>query len=242
MTDKTDTTEKKEEKRKPFFVTEEVGEPVEVSKKEEKNDSRDEEIAKEVPEIIGSAVVTPEKEERQVHVQMNSNDGENIMWDEPKKSSKGPWVVFLVILLILLIGGAAGFFYMKKGSKHMLLSFSPSPTPAPTATPMPPTPTPTINLTKYTISVLNGSGVSGAASKTKSALTTAGFSVKTTGNAATSDYTTTVISAKSSVDSGFLQSLVTTLKQTYSVDATIKTLDDNSTTDVVVTIGTQAAQ
>ncbi len=233
----------KEEKRKPFFVAEEVTETPEQPKQESKQEpSREEEVAKAVPEIIGSSVVTPvEKEERPVSVHMKEHEGENIMWEEPKKSTKKPWIIVFIIILILVIGGGA-YFFMKKGTKNMLPSFAPTPTVVPTATPVQPTPTPTIDLTKYTVSVLNGSGVVGAASKTKDALTTAGFTVKTTGNASTSDYTTTVVSIKSSVGSAFVQKLIDTLKQTYAVDATIKTLDDSSDTDITVTIGTQTAQ
>lgn len=115
----------------------------------------------------------------------------------------------------------------------------------PTPTVMPPTVAPTqkpVNLAAYTIAVLNGSGIAGKAASEKSALTSAGFSVTSVGNAANSNYTKTEISAKSSVDQAFLTKLENELQNDYVVDTSVATSPSSSQTDVTVILGTSSAQ
>jgi hypothetical protein len=115
----------------------------------------------------------------------------------------------------------------------------------PTPTVIPPTVAPTqkpVNLTAYTIAVLNGSGIAGKAASEKSALTSAGFSVTSVGNATNSNYTKTEISAKSSVDQAFLTKLESELQNDYDVNTSIATSPSSSQTDVTVTLGTSTAQ
>jgi len=87
---------------------------------------------------------------------------------------------------------------------------------------------------------LNGSGISGEAGKAKTLLTTAGFSIGSTGNAATYDYTKTIIKAKSNVDPAFVSALSSSLNKTYVTD-TPQTLSDSSNDDVQVIIGSSKA-
>jgi hypothetical protein len=94
-----------------------------------------------------------------------------------------------------------------------------------------------VDLTKYTVSVLNGSGVSGAATKVKTTLTDAGFKITSTGNANSSDVVDTYISAKTSVDEAFLKKLSDTVSKTYKVSSETHKLDSSVTEDVTVTIG-----
>ena len=70
-----------------------------------------------------------------------------------------------------------------------------TPTPTTTATPTAtPTTTPnTIDKSTITMRVLNGTAVNGAATTVKGVLEKAGFSVRTTGNAKTQTYTSTII-------------------------------------------------
>jgi len=96
--------------------------------------------------------------------------------------------------------------------------------------------------TSFTISVLNGSGVSGKAAKIKAQLTTAGFKVTVTENATNSDFTKTEIASKKSVSPAFLTKLEAELKKSFIVDSSISVLPSSSPTDVTVTLGSQTAQ
>ena len=133
------------------------------------------------------------------------------LFPEPSIVMSGPpgWLWW-----ILLVIGAAGLgflaFDMTRGKIDTWLSISPSPSssvsatasPSPsssesTATPTPtPTPTPSpsgVNKAAITMRVLNGTSQSGAAATVKSTLEKAGFTVRTTGNAKTTNYTATMI-------------------------------------------------
>ena len=108
--------------------------------------------------------------------------------------------------------------------------------------PTPEEPTPkTVDLSKYTISVLNGSEIDGAASNLKSDLEGAGFQVSSIGNADKSDYAETVIQAKENVDKDFLDKLTTTLEESFAVGKT-EELDEDSETDIIVIIGSKTAE
>jgi len=164
-------------------------------------------------------------------------------------------VYFLVVALlsfILGLGAMAGasYFGFFKGANlpklpggvqmPQIMGAKPTPTTPP---PPPATPTPkSVNLTAFTIAVLNGSGVSGKAADEKSALTTAGFKVTSTGNADNNNFTKTEISAKKSVDQAFLSKLEDELNKSYDVDTTIATSPDSDQADVTVTLGSQTAQ
>jgi hypothetical protein len=130
-------------------------------------------------------------------------------------------------------------------NSNVLKNMNPlKPTPTPVATVVPttvPTAKP-LDLKAYTISVLNGSGVVGKAAEVKTTLTTAGFKVGTTGNADRSDYTTTQIAAKKTVDQAYLDKLQTELKKSYSLEP-VSTLPSDSaeSADIIVTLGKTAA-
>ncbi len=115
----------------------------------------------------------------------------------------------------------------------------------PTPTAVPPTAIPTqkpVDLTAFTIAVFNGSGISGKAADVKTSLTTAGFTVSTTGNADKSTYTKTEISAKKTVNHEFLTKLEDELNKTYDVDTTVATSPDSDKTDVTVTLGSNTSK
>jgi hypothetical protein len=89
--------------------------------------------------------------------------------------------------------------------------------------------------------VFNGSGIVGEAVKAKTLLTTAGFKVGSTANAATYDYTKTIIKAKSTVEAPFISALSSALGKNYSVD-TSQTLASTSADTVQVVVGSSKAQ
>jgi len=158
---------------------------------------------------------------------------------EPKKS---PFIALWIIIPgIFLLGAILGgiVFYQRGVSSGEI---SPTPTATPTASLVPSaSPSASIDLTKYTISIFNGSGIAGEAGKAKTLLMTAGFKVGSAGNAATYDYTKSIIKVKSTVDATFVSALSTALGKTYSVD-TPQTLASTSADTVQVVIGSSKAQ
>lgn len=161
------------------------------------------------------------------------NDGE-----KPKK----PFLIILIVLAAFLLGGlSGGFIVNKKGNifsgkipwkKEAVVENQEQvlPSPAPTEEP--------VDLTKYTIGVLNGSGTKGAAKELKDSLSEEGFNVSSSGNATSSSFTKSVIRAKKEVDLRYLVKLKDFLSKSYSL-AEIQDLEDSGKTDVVVIIGAE---
>lgn len=160
---------------------------------------------------------------------------------EKDANKKSPLILLFIVFLICgFVVGISILFLLSKNNYKIpniatLVPFGKqAPTPTVTAAA---TPTPEIvDVAKYKISVLNGSGVAGAAGQTKDDLTTAGFTVTNTGNA-TDDVTETTIAAKSSVDQATLSKLTETLSKKYTVSSQVTSLKDAENTDIVVTLG-----
>ncbi len=152
--------------------------------------------------------------------------------------SSGPNPLVIIIPGILLLGALLGgiVFYQKSLSDaNVDEAVVPEATTEATAS----TPTPStavVDLTKYTVNILNGSGTPGEAGKVKTLLEAAKFTVGTTGNASAYDFTKTIVKAKSTVDAAFVAKLIETLGKTYEVDKA-QTLSDSSKNDVEVTVG-----
>lgn len=155
---------------------------------------------------------------------------------------------FAIAAISFLIGlvsmAGISMFLGKTGFKLPFIStkITISPSPIPTAIIPSPTKAKEINLAEYKIEILNGSGVSGAASKLNKSLTAEGFSVSSIGNADKSNYTKTTIQAKKEVSSEYLTKLKESLKNTYSLsqDSTNQ-LPAGNTTDIIITIGSESA-
>lgn len=162
---------------------------------------------------------------------------------EPIKVKKTPsialWIIIPGIFLLGAILGGIVFYQRGVNSSDTEIT---TPTAIPTSTPgATASPSATIDLTKYTISIFNGSGIAGEASKAKTLLTEKGFKIGTTANAATYDYTKTIIKAKSTVEPAFVTALSTTLGKTYVVDAT-QTLSTSSAESIQIVIGSSKAE
>lgn len=144
-------------------------------------------------------------------------------------------IIFIVLLGIAILGGLFIYrenFTNKIEEKINEVSLSPSPIEKPTPKPL--------DLSKFEIEILNGSGIAGEASSQKSDLESMGFKVVSIGNADNSDYVETVIQAKKSVDKTFLDKLKTTLEESFKVTA--EELDDEVEIDIVVIIGSEKAE
>lgn len=154
-------------------------------------------------------------------------------------------IVFITFVLgILLIGGLSYFTGGKTistDSLGSLLSFT-QPSPTPTEAPEPTPTTEPVDPGAYTITIQNGSGITGEAAKLKTALTEEGFKVEGTSNADNSNYTTTQISTKKSVSDGYLEKLKNDLNQNYKVADPILPAADSQSTDVLIIIGSETAQ
>lgn len=153
-------------------------------------------------------------------------------------------VFWILVPGIFLLGAILGgiVFYQKGVNSGQEISPSPSATQKTSSTTLPSaTPSASPDLTKYTIALYNGSGLAGEAGKVKTLLTSAGFKVGSTANAASYDYTKTIIKAKSTVSSDFVSALSSALSKTYVVDAA-QTLSDSSADTVQVVVGTSKAE
>lgn len=140
------------------------------------------------------------------------------------KSSSDTNPLVIIIPGIFLLGALLGGIYFYQASVTTQKGTVPSPSPTTTVTVInQPTPaassSATIDLTKYPINIMNGSGIVGEAGKVKTLVETAGFTVSKTGNAASYDFTKTVIKAKADVPAEFLAKLTDTLSKSYVLDA-----------------------
>ncbi|MGE5042376.1 MAG: LytR C-terminal domain-containing protein [Candidatus Levyibacteriota bacterium] len=176
-------------------------------------------------------------------------------------SGRGKKILFLIILLVILGSVAFGAVkFLGKSSTNATPTPTPTiamvPTDTPTASPSAavsgtPTPTkkagttPTVSpkvtgttgttdRSKYTVTVQNGSGITGAAKKMGDFLTGLGYTVSSVGNAPTSDYTQTEVHVKAA-DKDFLPTIKKDLSANYTVGTAAA--DNTGSTDILVIVG-----
>lgn len=149
------------------------------------------------------------------------------------------WMIFPVILLILAV--AAGIFIYNLGVKKGMQEAVATITPTPEETTATPTPKTTLKRGDLKIQVLNGAGVGGTASKAKKFLEELGYEDIDTGNADSFDFKEAKIAIKEGKDN-VGEFLKDDLSSDYSVSKDFTTLDEESKYDVVVTIGSKAAE
>ncbi|PIP57285.1 hypothetical protein COY30_01550 [Candidatus Woesebacteria bacterium CG_4_10_14_0_2_um_filter_44_9] len=142
-----------------------------------------------------------------------------------------------ILLLGLLVGGIFAYY-------HGINKIN-SPTPTPVsgvtvASPTPTSPAKQTDLTKYSIAVLNGSGIAGEAGKVKTILQEAGFKVASTANAKTYDYDKTEISTKEGIEADFIKALVFSLSKTYQLADPLTSATQSAS--IVVTVGSLKAK
>lgn len=111
-----------------------------------------------------------------------------------------------------------------------------SPTPA-EESPISPAPTQEeVDISAYTIVILNGSGIAGEAARVKAALEQEGFTVVSIGNADQSDYENTMIQIKKDTPQAFMGMLKSVLEKTYVFGET-EALSKQEESDVRIIIG-----
>lgn len=246
-----------EDKTRKRMVVEEVGVTPEPTTEEVVNPQPVEEIKEKVEELQTITEDISESVEKSAEVQEDLakaaeevvpaevQEKPNPMPVEPTpqiKSSKGPNPLMIIIPGIFLLGALlGGIAFYQRG-----ISGDSTPTPTPNydnaVTPAPTSsPTSQVDLTKYPIKVMNGSGTPGQAGVVKDLLETAGFKVSGTGNAPTYDFTKTVIKAKADVPADVLTKLSEALAKSYVVD-TNQSLATSSADSIQVIVGTTKAK
>lgn len=163
---------------------------------------------------------------------------------EPKGKPLDMRLLFgLTVIISLVVGFVTGgvYMYLTAGGQDGVEVIVPQPTPTqtPDMSPSPsasPTPTTSAKPSSYKVSVLNGSGVIGAASKVKEALESGGFTVSATGNADRYTYANTTIRAKENVPLSSIELVKAALADGYTVEVG-STLEDSSSFDIVVIAG-----
>lgn len=207
---------------------------------EEKTESKKESIEKNVKESPGWNDEKPSGEEPRknndaVMAELFGNKDAAFGAEITSHTKKNPmmYVMWVIagIAAAVLVGGSL-FAFAKKSTKSV--SFVPTPTvaPEPTATP---TPAP-VNKLDFTIKVFNGSGVKGAAGKMKTVLEDKGYKVIETGNTSDFNYPTTEVYVKEGKED-LLSSLVSDLKDSYTLGTSAATLEASASTDAQVIVG-----
>ncbi|MEX2007582.1 MAG: LytR C-terminal domain-containing protein [Candidatus Levyibacteriota bacterium] len=178
----------------------------------------------------------------------------------PKKRSPKRFFYLLATVAVIGLLLFGTFKLLGSSSEPEIADITPTPTEfiteAPTETPTPteqvsptptktPTPTPKANpvdsatgLDRSTLSITvqNGSGVSGAAATARDFLNSLGYDVISVGNAVSSDFQNVTIQVKST-QSNFLALLQKDLSAKYTVGSTSSDLDASSSAEALVVIG-----
>lgn len=116
--------------------------------------------------------------------------------------------------------------------------FSPEPTSSPSPSPSPEP----IKLDQYSLQVLNGSGVSGAAGTVADSLTAAGAEEVATGNADRTTYTDTVVQFKPELSTQERQQLIELFNEevtTYRFTEAEESLNEAAEYDIIIILGDQ---
>jgi hypothetical protein len=150
-------------------------------------------------------------------------------------------IIFIAVMLFssLSIGG---IFYYRFQSQSVVRPESSlaipvqSPTSSPENTPVP-TKSPEIDLSAYSIQILNGSGVAGEAGAVEEILIAEGFENITTGDADSYDYTDTQVQMKKDTSEKVFEAIERALNSDYPIVRPDETLTENADYDTVIILG-----
>lgn len=196
-----------------------------------------------VEEVGGLIEVPPETQphvEPGIHETAKEENTPTPIIPAPKTGISPFWIIIPGIFLLgALLGGIV--YYQRNISGIKITVTTPPPTPIQSGQTPTPTATLTVDVTKYEIKILNGSGISGEASKAKALLEKAGFTVSSTGNASSYSYTKSIIQVKSSVEKEFITKLTDALSESYVVDLKTQSLSSSSS-EVVIIVGSSKSE
>jgi len=166
---------------------------------------------------------------------ISGSDASTSRLELPKNNQskpKLPKIVLLIPLFLLII-----FFFVIFGSKIKSDStdqIDPSLSVTPTTSVATPTP---VDVSSLKIKVLNGTGTAGQASEVVDLLEAQNFSVETTGNASSYDYTQTEVQIKKSISQDVVTLLTEALGDDFSPEISSQSLSDSSEFDIIITTG-----
>lgn len=206
---------------------------------EEVVETKPEEIASEVTEQVETKDLALENQQE---APTESVEEIGSIEETPKKEVKKMNLKLIVIITLVSALVAAfvsgGVYVYLSGVEEVSTPIeTQTPEPAASSTPEPTQAPEPVDITQYSVQVLNGSGVIGAAGTAEDVLTKAGFNVEDTGNASRINFEKTLIQVKQDVPAGAVSQLKKALEaEDYSVE-TGETLPSNSEFDIVVTVG-----
>jgi flagellar basal body-associated protein FliL len=166
-----------------------------------------------------------------------------------KKKGSGFFKIFLIILIILSFAAviAGGVYYYqiniaggkKADKKEVTVEKKEEQKSSPTPIQEPVKEESKVDYSKYTLQILNGSGIPGEAGKAKDLLKDHKFKSLSTGNASNYDFEKTIVALKKGVPDQIFTDLKDSLGTTYELESKSEALDNTSKYDIVVTVGTR---
>lgn len=212
---------------------------------------------KPLPDVESESSEEPEKSEKEPQDKTGDAKKAKISSDEVKKwisevppetlqgESNRPRInrrLVVVILIAAVISGVVvgGIIYFNsKVSKPLTIAETqpPSPTPQEEVMEEKEAMEEKVDLTQYSVQVLNGSGVPGEAGNAESSLTDAGFENIDTGNADSYDYEQTEVSLKADLPEAIYKAIEDALGGQYNVVKSETTLSEGSDYNIQVIVG-----
>ena len=227
-----------EEPRNSSFEVEEIDSDVDDNKVEEKTEETlDEDDAK-----------TESKSNKNISSDEVKDWLKDVRPDTTKEQEKGgggsvfKWLAVFVILLLIAGAVAGGIYYYNQNVtqvgeevadeeeivyEEVSEQESTEPTPTPEE----------VDLSIFTVSVLNGSGVAGEAGRVANTLEEVGFASPNAGNADKQNYTDTIIEYKATVPQSVIDEVISALEDSYSIEMSDDVLEEEGEYDIVVTVG-----
>lgn len=198
----------------------------------------EEEKTKRIKAVVEEEIVQEKKEEPQARpeeIKEEEEEGE----EEPHNKYSLILIAILVALFVALVSGAI-FVYFNGVSINIpprqarTVETGLEETPEPSVFPTPESSE--VDLSILKIKVLNGSGKAGGAGTLTQIVEKAGFTVASTGNAKSFDFTNTVYQLKESVSREATAKLKAALEKNYTVKLG-DPLDESEDFDIVITVG-----
>lgn len=156
-----------------------------------------------------------------------------------KTSGPNLKIVISIVFALLVLGAVVGgVIYYKRNvtqenQSNKQSQIQVTSTPVPTKTPD------KVDLSSFSLSVLNGSGTRGEAKNVMDLLKSEGFSEDKidTGNADSYEYTSSSVSLKKDIPEGVYNAIFEILKDKYEVIKSQTTLEEDSSYDVIIIVG-----
>jgi len=144
------------------------------------------------------------------------------------------WIGVYVILIFVAV--VSGVYLFRNGSNQEQDIQQEAPTVTPLVENSPTRTQEPVDISLYSVTIRNGSGISGEAGRAKSLLEENGFTVISTGNADRFDYTDTIIQVSEDIPEEFVGQLINVLETTYTL-GDLQALSNTEDSLVEVIIG-----